>query len=120
MIADSITMKAIVEQYLEGFRCGDQAKILKYLSEDVIWRLHGCETFKGKAAFAANIENDEFCELPRLEIRELIEAENRVVAIGSGAMHEGAGTQRTFMFCEVFVFDGQLISEIDTFHVWNG
>ena len=114
-----MSKKQIVAQYLEGFRNADQEKILACLSENVVWRLHGCQTFNGKSAFAANIRNDEFCEIPLFEIREFIEEGNKVVAVGSGALDETSGIRRTFVFCEVFLFDGQLIREVDTFHVWT-
>lgn len=112
--------KHVVEKYIEGFRSGDQAKILACLAEDVVWRLHGCQTYTGKAAFADNINNDEFCEMPLLEIRELIQEGERIVAVGFGAIDDESGKQRTFHFCEVFLFEGGLVSEIDTFHIWNG
>ncbi len=114
-----MSKKQVIEQYIEGFRLGDQAKVLDCLAEDVIWRLHGCQIFTGKLAFANNIDNDEFCEMPLLKIRELIQEGDRVVAIGFGAIDEESGRQRTFNFCEYFLFKGELISEIDTFHIWN-
>lgn len=112
-------MKQIVEKYIDGFRSGDRIKVLECLADDVVWRLHGCQTFTGKSAFASNIDNDEFSEIPLLEIRELIQEGERVVAIGFGAVEEKTGGQRTFNFCEFFLFRGEFISEVDTFHIWG-
>jgi uncharacterized protein len=114
-----MTKKDIVEHYIDGFRSGNSAKILKCLADDVIWRLHGCDTFTGKSAFADNISNDEFCALPLLEIRDLIQEGDRVVAIGYGAVDEKIGGRRGFNFCEIFFLKNELISEIDTFHIWS-
>ena len=111
--------KKVVEKYLDGFRSGDLAKVLDCLADDVIWRLRGCQTFTGKSAFANNINNDEFCAIPLLEICDLIQEGDRIVAIGSGAVDEESGARRTFHFCEVFLFKGELVSEVETFHIWN-
>ena len=111
--------KKIVRQYLEGFRTGNASLVLECLADDVVWRLHGCQTFEGKSVFAANISNDEFTEIPKLEIRDLIEEGDRVVAVGSGAVEESPGKKREFTFCEIFVFCGGLVSQVDTFHVWS-
>lgn len=111
--------KQVVERYIEGFRLGDPAKVLDCLADDVVWRLHGCQTFAGKAEFAGNIDNDEFRAMPSLAVRELIEEGDRVVAVGSGAVEEASGALRTFSFCELFLFRNHRIGEVDTFHVWN-
>lgn len=114
-----MSKKQVVEKYIEGFRSGDQAKVLDCLADDVIWRLHGCQTFSGKLEFASNIDNDEFCEIPLLKIRELIQEGDRVVVIGYGAIDEHAGERKTFSFCEIFLFRGELVAEVDTFHIWD-
>ncbi len=114
-----MSQKFVVEQYIEGFRSGDRAKVLECLTDDVIWRLHGCQTFTGKRAFSDNIDNDEFREVPLLKISELIQEGDRVVVLGFGAIDGESGGQRAFNFCEVFLFKGELIAEVDTFHIWN-
>lgn len=114
-----MSRKQLVEQYLDGFRTGDPSKVLACLSEDVVWRLHGCQTFTGLAAFSANISNEDFCALPRLEVEALIEDGNRIVAQGSGEVNQESGSKRSFVFCEVFLIEQMLIQEIDTFHIWT-
>lgn len=109
----------IVEKYTEGFRTGDQAKVLSCLTEDVIWRVHGCSTYNGKAAFAAEIMNDAFSKMHKLEIRELIQEGDRIVAVGSGTVILESGLPRSFVFSEVFLLNDKLIKEIDTFHIWT-
>ena len=51
--------KAIIEKYFEGFRRSDHAQILSCLSDDIVWVLHGYKILKGKAAFDAEIENED-------------------------------------------------------------
>ena len=114
-----MSKKAVVEKHLGGFRSGNSTKVLECLTDDVIWRLHGCQTSVGRPAFAGNIENGEFCKLPLLKIRELVQEGDRVVAVGFGAVDEVSGGQRAFTFCEIFLFEGDLVGEVDTFHVWN-
>ena len=111
--------KHIVEKYIEGFRSGNQEMVLECLADNVVWRLHGCNTFTGKLAFASNIDNEEFCKIPVLEIREIIQEGDRIAVLGHGAVDEKSGERRTFNFCEIFLFKGELVSEVDTFHIWN-
>lgn len=114
-----MTKREIVNQYMDGFREGDQSKVLAYLADDVIWRSHGCQTIKGKAAFSADITNEEFSNTPKIEIHQYIEEGDHLVAIGSGVFATEGNGGRGFNFCEVFLFQGDLICEIDTFHIWN-
>lgn len=111
--------KQVIETYLDGFRSGNTAKVLQTLTEDVVWRLYGCQTFEGKAAYAANIENDEFVPLAHLEVHELIESGDRVVATGSGALANLFGDTKQFNFCEIFTLRDGLISLVETYQIWN-
>lgn len=114
-----MTKKQIVERYLDGFRTGEQAKILSCLADKIVWRLHGCQTFIGKEAFEANITNEEFREIPIFEVRELIEEGNIVVAVGSGALNDTTENSQKFVFTEVFLFEANQVIEVDTFHIWT-
>ena len=112
-------IKQVVESYLEGFRSGDSKRILNLLCEDVVWNLHGCQTFIGKEAFAENIDNDDFTPMKSLVIREILEAGERIVAIGSGVIVDSSKVERAFEFCEIFTFRDLAISSVETFHVWS-
>jgi ketosteroid isomerase-like protein len=63
--------KSVVEQYIEGFRRGDQPRILSCLTDDVEWVLHGFMTLRGKAAFGAEIQHDAFEGNPGTQPRSL-------------------------------------------------
>lgn len=110
--------KQAVESYIDGFRNSDHKKILSCLRDDVTWKIHGYRTFEGKEAFAAEINNENFSGSPALNIEQLIEEGDRVVATGSGHVSDHSGETKRFVFCEVFSFRGGLIHQIDTYHVW--
>lgn len=113
-----MNQKQRVECYIDGFRQGAPAKVLAQLTEDVIWRLHGCQTITGKAAFSADITNDEFVSIPDLQIHTCIEDGARIAIVGSGQLPAAQGEARSFTFSEIFLFRDDLICEIDTFHIW--
>lgn len=114
-----MTQKQRVESYIDGFRQGDPVKVLAQLTDDVIWRLHGCQTLTGKAAFSADITNDEFVSTPDLQIHNYIADGPRVAIVGSGQLPAANGEARPFTFSEIFLFRDGLICEIDTFHIWK-
>jgi ketosteroid isomerase-like protein len=90
----------------------------KSVADDIVWTLHGYKTLKGKTAFDAEIENEGFEGSPKISIDRLIEEGDSVVATGSGSVPKKGGEQLKFAFCEVFTFTGDVISRIDTYHIW--
>ena len=112
--------KEIVEKYMEGFRRSDHDQILSCLTDDVVWALHGYKTLQGKDAFDAEIESGAVEGGPTLDLDRLIEEGDAVAATGSGSVTEKGGNTREFVFCEVFTFNGDAVSRLDTYHVWLG
>ena len=111
--------KKVIESYIEGFRRTDHAQILSCLADDIVWQLHGHKTVRGKAAFDAEIENDFFEGQPALEIFRMIEEGDAVAVTGGGHVTKKGGEQMDFVFSEVFHFAGNLVSRLETFHVWT-
>lgn len=109
--------KGVVENYIDGFRRGDLAQIESCLSDDVVWALHGDKTLVGKDAFAAEAASGGDTK-PDLTVDRLVEEGDTVVAMGHGSVALGDGVPVDFIFCEVFTFTGQLVSRLDTFHIW--
>lgn len=112
--------KIIIEKYIEGFRRSDHAQILSCLSDDIVWVLHGYKTLKGKDAFDAEIENEDFEGNPALTIDRMIEEGDSVVVTGSGSVTKRGDERLQFKFSEVFTFSGDAISRLETFHIWLG
>jgi uncharacterized protein len=88
------------------------------LSDDIVWVLHGYKTFKGKDAFNAEIENEDLEGNPTLTIDRMIEEGDSVSATGGGSIVKRGGERMQFKFSEVFIFSGDAISRIKTFHIW--
>jgi uncharacterized protein len=109
--------KNVVERYVDGFRRGDVPQILSCLSDDVVWALHGDKTLVGKAAFAGEAGRGGGVN-PELAIDRLIEEGDTVVAVGHGIVAVGDSGPTDFVFCEVFTVSGELVSRLDTFHIW--
>jgi ketosteroid isomerase-like protein len=113
------TRKAIVERYIEGFRRTDHAQILSCLTDDVVWVLHGYKTLQGKQAFDGEIENEAFEGSPSIKLERLIEEGDCVAVTGNGTATKKGGEKVSFAFSEVFTFAGDLVSRLDTYHVWT-
>ena len=114
------THKIIIEKYIEGFRRSDHVQILSCLSDDIVWVLHGYKTLKGKDAFNAEIENEDFEGNPTLIIDRMIEEGDSVAATGNGSVTKRGGERVQFKFSEVFTFSGDAISRLETYHIWLG
>jgi uncharacterized protein len=110
--------KRVVARYIDGFRQTDHGQILSCLTEDIVWNLHGFKTIRGKDAFDAEIEGEGFEGSPELRIDRLIEEGDTVVATGGGSVAQTGGDRLEFVFSEVFTFAGDLVSQLDTYHVW--
>jgi uncharacterized protein len=109
--------KRVVEEYFEGFRRSDHARILACLTDDVRWDLPGYRSLSGQAAFDEEIENDEFVGSPTLVIDRLVEEGDTVVAVGSGEARRKAGEVHRFAYCDVFTFQGELICRVESYLV---
>jgi hypothetical protein len=114
------THKDVVQRYIEGFRRMDRARILECLTEDFDWVLHGHKATHGKAAFAAEINDDFFDGRPVIEIERMIEQGDTIALTGKGTVTKPGGETARFVFSEVFVFSVHRIRRVETFHVWVG
>ena len=112
--------KRAVDEYFEGFRRSDHARILALLTEDVVWDLPGFRHLEGKAEFDSEIENPDFSGSPTLEVSRLIEEGDTVVAIGEGSGTRRGGETHRFAYCDVFTFRGELINRVESYLVALG
>jgi ketosteroid isomerase-like protein len=111
--------KDVIERYIEGFRRGDHAQILGCLTDDIAWVLHGHQVVRGKAAFEAAIGTDFFEGTPTLEIHRMIEEGDAVAVFGAGRVVREGGVTATFTFGELFLFTGERVHRLETWHVWT-
>jgi uncharacterized protein len=109
--------KRVVEEYFEGFRTSDHARILACLTEDVIWHLPGFRYLEGKDAFDGEIENEEFTGSPTLVLDRLVEEGDTVVAVGTGEGTRRNGAVHRFAYCDVFTFADSLVSRVESYLV---
>jgi ketosteroid isomerase-like protein len=109
--------KRVVEQYFDGFRRSDHARILACLTDDVVWDLPGYARRNGKEEFDTEIENPDFVGSPLLTVDRALEAEDAVVAIGSGEAKRANGEPMRFAFCDVFTFRADAISRVESYVV---
>lgn len=117
------TRKAVVEEYLEGFRRSDNARVLALLTDDVVWDLPGFQHvsgsshLEGKDAFRGEIENEAFVGSPILTVDRLVEEGDTVVALGTGETSLRTGERYRFAFCDVFTFRDDLIARVEAYVV---
>jgi ketosteroid isomerase-like protein len=111
------SQRELVEEYLDGFRTGDHARILATLTDDVEWVIHGHRTTRGKAEFDDEIENPAFTGRPELEVRRVLEDGPVVITTGEG---RGATVEHgpfRFAFNDLFTFRDGLIARVDSYIV---
>ena len=109
--------RAIVDAYMDGFRASDHTGILRCLTDDVVWRIHGHRTTQGKGEFDDEIENEQFEGKPQLVVDRTFEDGNVVVVTGEGrGVHRESGDFR-FAFNDLFTFRDGLIERVDSYVV---
>jgi ketosteroid isomerase-like protein len=111
------TPMQIVDRYMDGFRRSDHEAILGCLTDDVVWHIHGLRTTQGKGEFDHEIENPAFEGSPELTIERTIEADDMVVATGTGIGHYRATGRFQFAFSDIFTFRDGLIAQVDSYVV---
>lgn len=109
--------KDVVQEYFEGFRQSDHAKVLACLTDDVVWDLPGFKHLVGKDQFDGEIENEEFSGSPTLSLDRLVEDGDTVVAIGTGAGTRTNGDVHRFAYCDVFTFAGDKVRRVESYVV---
>jgi uncharacterized protein len=101
--------KRIVERYLEGFARSDHAAVLSCLTDDVEWVIPGAFSIRGKAAFDAHIESDDFVGSPDIRVVRLTEEDDVVIAEGTVRTQRKDGAWLHLSFCDVFEMrDGRI------------
>lgn len=106
--------KDLVQEYHEGFRQSDHARVLACLTENVVWDIPGFRHLEGKAEFDGEIENPDFEGSPTLFVDRLVEEGDTVVAIGRGEGRHKVGGPFRFAYCTVFTFNGDLIGRVES------
>lgn len=109
--------KEAVRTYFDGFRESDHGKSLALLTDDVVWDLYGHRHLRGKHEFDGEIENGEFEGSPKLTVDRLIEDEETVVVPHHGEARRSDGGVLRFAAVDVFTFDGDLISRVESYVV---
>lgn len=108
--------KQTVHTYFAGFREGDHAKILELLTDDVLWDIYGHRHPQGKAAFDGR---------SRTRVRGRAETVLRPSDRGErdprgphqGEVNRSDGGVLRFAAVDVFTFDGDLISRVESYVV---
>jgi ketosteroid isomerase-like protein len=107
----------IVHRYMDGFRRSDHEAVLACLTSDVVWRIHGLRTTRGKAEFDDEIENPAFEGSPELTVDRTVDAGDVVVVTGTGqGRHRENGPFR-FAYSDLFTFREDLIAQVDSYVV---
>lgn len=107
--------KNLVEFYMESFQENDHEKILSCLTDDVEWQIHGHKSLKGKEAFDAEIENENFEGKPEITLNRMIEENNIVVAEGTVLAKPKKSQPVLLAFCDIFEFRDGKISKLTSY-----
>lgn len=107
--------KRVVEQYMNGFRATDRAKILDCLTDDVVWEMPGYYLHKGKEAFNKEIQHPNADGHPDIEVIRMVEEGNVVIAEGTVRAKFKDGNKLNAVFCDVFHFTNGKISKLTSY-----
>jgi ketosteroid isomerase-like protein len=111
------THRDTVHEYMEGFKEGDHERILRCLTDDVLWIIHGHRTTNGKAEFDDEIVGADFEGRPTLSVDRVFEDGDVVIVTGEGTADLQAGGQFRFVYNDLFTFRGDLIERVDSYIV---
>jgi len=101
--------KRTVNEYLDGFRSMDHAKILGCLTDDIRWTVFGGFQLTGKAAYDAAIDGEGFVGSPTLNVVRMVEEGDVVMAELTGVVQRETGETWRLSMAEVFVMrDGKI------------
>jgi uncharacterized protein YndB with AHSA1/START domain/ketosteroid isomerase-like protein len=117
LIGHRTAQRELVEEYFAGFRTSDHPRILKTLTDDVEWVIHGHRTTRGKAGFDGEIENPGFTGRPELDVHRVLEDGPVVVTTGEGRGVSVDHGPFRFAFNDLFTFRGGLIARVDSYVV---
>jgi len=111
------TRQQTLDRYMDGFRRSDHPQILACLTDNVVWQVHGVRTTSGKAEFDTEIENPVFEGSPDLVVDRTLGMGDTFVVTGTGAGHIRDAGPFTFAFSDIFIFERDLITKIDSYVV---
>jgi uncharacterized protein len=103
--------KDVVRRYIDGFTKSDHEQILSCLTEDIEWTVFGAFRLQGKEAYDDEIENPAFTGSPRIAIDRMVEEGDVVMAEMTLEAQRATGEPMRAAMGEVFVFEGDLITE---------
>ena len=109
------TQKSAVEFYMKSFAEGNHSKILSLLTEDVEWNILGHKSLKGKEAFDAEIENENFEGKPEIKLIRMVEENEIVIAEGTVLAKPKNNPPVLLGFCDVFEFREGKISKLTSY-----
>ncbi len=104
--------KGMVEFYMKSFQEHDHKNILSCLTDDVEWIIHGHHSLKGKEAFDAEIENEDFEGKPEITLSRMTEENNVVIAEGTVVAKPKNQDPILLSFCDVFEFENGKIKKL--------
>ena len=107
--------KQTVMRYMQAFERHDHSAILACLCDDVEWILPGLFHHVGKAAFDAEIENDNFSGKPLITVTRVIEDGDVLVAEGFVNAHLSSGEPLYLAYCDVFEMRDGLIARLTSY-----
>lgn len=112
---ECMSNKTIVEFYMDSFQESNHEKILSCLTDDVEWHIHGHKSLKGKEAFDAEIENENFEGKPEITVNRMIEENNIVVAEGTVLAKPKNSQPVLLAFCDIFEFRERKIAKLTSY-----
>lgn len=109
--------KAFIEKVDMAFAAGDTGFLISHMHDDVVWRMVGESTFKGKKEVQKMVEKMAEMDLPEI-VRTRITAEgNRVVAEGTLNTTTTEGKPFKAAYCDSYLIEDDKIKEMTSYVV---
>jgi ketosteroid isomerase-like protein len=110
----SVRNKEIVGRVNDSFAKGDTKGFLTYCTDDVVWKMVGDKTVKGKQAildWMGSMPGDP----PKFTVDRVAADGDTVMASGDMTMPEKDGQVGHYSYCDVYRFQGDKIAELKAF-----
>jgi ketosteroid isomerase-like protein len=104
-----------IQEYMEGFRTTDRARVLSCLTDDVEWTMPGLFQARGRREFDNHIVDEGFRPNPEITVTRLLERGDVVIAEGRVRTERTDGTVVNILFCDVFEMRDARIARLTSY-----
>lgn len=109
--------KNIVKEVNAAFAENRTEEFLNRCSDEVVWRMIGDKTTKGRDEIRKWMSQMEGAEPPKFTVDRIVAEGDSVVCWGDMSMKNKEGVEGKFAYCDIYRFDNDKIVRLDSYVV---